>query len=87
MSSSKDKCQVSEDKYRDRKNEIFPRSDKLDRMQKGKRQTSLEGVYKRIEVEGGGGQKNYYSEKYLEQYRQLFVFVIRSATQLGFLQS
>ena len=64
MSSSKDKCQVSEDKYRDRrKNGIFPRSDKPDRGQKGKRQTALEGVYKRIEVEGAGGRK--YSEKYL----------------------
>ncbi|KAF3590819.1 hypothetical protein DY000_02022736 [Brassica cretica] len=41
MSSSEDKCEVSNDKHEDqRKNGIFPRIDKLDRGQKGKEQTA-----------------------------------------------
>ena len=71
---------------RSKKNKIFPRSDKVDQGQKGKRKTALEGVYKGIEAEGAKGHKNYYSEQYLERFRQLSVFVTRAAPQLGFLQ-
>ncbi|KAF3511416.1 hypothetical protein F2Q69_00006580 [Brassica cretica] len=57
MSSSEDKCEVSKDKYRDRrKNGIFLQSHKLDRGQKGKEQTASRGVYKDVEVEDAGGQ-------------------------------
>ena len=44
MLSSEDKCEVSEDKYKDR-------SDKLDRGQKGNEKTAYRGVYKDVEAE------------------------------------
>ena len=56
MSSSEDKCEISEDKYKDRrKYEIFPRSDKLDRGHKGK-STASRGVYKEVVVEDAEGR-------------------------------
>ena len=52
MSSSEDKCEVSEDKHEDRrKMEYFREAINSTEGRKGKRKPSLGGVYKDFEVE------------------------------------
>ena len=78
MSSYKDKCEVSEDKYKDKKNGRFSRSDKLDRGQKGKGKTASRGIYKDAEVEDAerGNFSTQVKSLALKAIRQFSIFVI-----------
>ncbi|KAF3489306.1 hypothetical protein F2Q69_00052707 [Brassica cretica] len=56
MSSSEDKCEVSEDKYKDRrKMEYFREAINSTEGRKENSKPPLEGVYKDVEAEDAGG--------------------------------
>ena len=87
MSSSEDKCEVSYDKYEDRRKiKYFRKVINSTSGRKGKNKTASRGVYKDIEVEEAEGRNFSTQNKSLalREFRHFSVFCYRAATQLDF---